>query len=247
MGWGGDAVASLVALLALDVASRMWLRPLRKPAHTRWCAVHAAANVLIAAAALPSLLAVHAAPLATTDSAFPTVLAVALHLYHVVAYELSADDRGHHLLFVALMGTPSLLHHHRGTNAMLVFLSGAPGALIYGLIAAQRCGRMLWADERTVSALVNVGLRTPGVFYVVARFAPAALAAPTLPAWVTGLQIGLPVLNVGYYSWQSVSRWRRANPVDSERDREAGTCKGVLRQQGTGLAPDGGSSRRHAA
>lgn len=203
-----DVAASCAALALLDAAARRLLRPLRKPEHTRWCAVHAAANVLVAAAALPSLRTVHAAPLATTDSALPAVLAVALHLYHVAAYELSADDRGHHLLFVALMGTPSLRYHHRGTNAILAFLSGVPGALLYGLVAAQRCGRLLWANERTVSALVNVGVRTPGVLYVLACFAPAALADRALPPWVAALQIGMPLFNVGYYSWQSVCRWR---------------------------------------
>ena len=58
-----------------------------------------------------------------------------------------------------------------------------------------------------MSAAVNVGLRTPGVLYVLLHFAPAALRRPRgLPAWVAAMQLALPVANVGYYTAQAVRR-----------------------------------------
>ena len=206
--------SSLALLLCLDFVASRCTRGSRKQEHTRWCALHALSNLVIAAVAWPSLCALADDPLSDSDPCFPAVLAVQLHAYHAFRFDLSLDDRAHHFLFVAVLGFPSLAYPHRATHAMLFFLSGLPGAIIYALVAARRCGLARSVDERGVSALVNLCFRAPGVVYVLSRFAPAllfshfpssSLHAPP-PLWVALMQLSLPAANVFFYAAQAVRR-----------------------------------------
>ena len=207
--------ASCLALLFfLDAVASYATRRARKPDHTRWCALHALTNLAVAAAAWPSLRGLADDPLSASDSCVPVVLAVQLHAYHAFRFDLSRDDRAHPLLFVVVLGAPSVAYPHRATHAMLFFLSGLPGAFIYALVAAQRCGLARSVNERDVSALVNLCFRAPGVLYVMSRFAPAVSASSfsspaashDLPLWAAAMQLSLPVANVCYYAAQSLGR-----------------------------------------
>lgn len=200
-----DHLGAIAALTALDLGSRRLLRGTHpKLEHTRWCVVHAAANALVAAWATPSLLWI-----APSDAAsrFPVTLALWLHAYHAILYPLSADDRVHHLVYAAILGVPSYLYATAGTNAMLFFLSGVPGMLIYLLVALRRCGRCVTWNEPVISAWINVGLRAPGILLTSVRFA----RAPPLhvPFWAYAMQVALPMVNAVYYTHQSVTRASR--------------------------------------
>jgi hypothetical protein len=201
-----DHIVSLASLALLDVGVRRFVTPpLPKLSHTRWCAVHAGANALVAVTATPSLF-LHAPSAVTTR--FPVTLALWLHAYHAVFYPLSADDRVHHLVYAAILGAPSYVYATAGTNAMLFFLTGVPGMLIYALVALRRCGRCVSWNEPVLSAYVNLGLRAPGICWCAWRYARAPPA--WVPAWAVVMQVGLPMLNAVYYSQQSVRRaWRR--------------------------------------
>ena len=205
-------LACVGGLAALHVAVPRLVHPLRKPRETYWCAIHAIVNVAVMYVAWPSLWALlggdaeAAAPHADRRAA--VALAMWLHVYHAVFYSLSPDDRMHHTLFVAVLGTPSYVYASHATNAVLYFLSGLPGALIYGLIVAQRCGRLLGWSEPRVSAAVNLGLRMPGVLACTAAY--ASRLHRDVPRTVVAMQLALPLINVVYYATQSYARARRA-------------------------------------
>ena len=196
-----DHLAALATLTALDGSTRRWLRTTNKVEHTRWCVVHAGANALVAAWGLPSLLW-----LAPSDDAprFPVTLALWLHAYHALLYPLSTDDRVHHLVYAAVLGVPSYAYAVAGTNAMLFFLSGLPGMLIYLLVALRRCGWCVTWNEPVISACINVGLRAPGTLFVAVRYARALPAH--VPSWACTMQLVLPLVNALYYTHQSVTR-----------------------------------------
>jgi hypothetical protein len=209
-----DHALPVLALAALHVGAR-WALPdatTPKAAHTRWCAIHAVVNLALCALAWPDLVAVARDPvrraLDPPTSTQPVALALWLHLYHSVCYALSVDDAAHHLLFALLLGLPSYAHARRITNAMLFFLSGLPGALLYALVALRRVGIGRGIDEPRVSLLVNAGLRAPGILGGVLCVLAQPHAAG-VPRPVLAMQIALPTLNAVYYTHQSWRRVRR--------------------------------------
>lgn len=204
-----DHLVSVATVGLLDVVMRHCIRPSHKVEHTRWCAVHAATNALVAFLSLPSLVAVSLRPadcLSTSSTRLPVALAMWLHAYHVLCYRLSSDDRLHHLLFVAILGIPSYLHARPATNLMLFFMSGAPGGLIYALIACRRCGIARSWDEPRFSARVNLFFRAPGVLWGSYCLLAGASRRADIPRPILGMQLVLPVLNAVYYAHQSVRR-----------------------------------------
>ena len=207
-----DHLVSLGALAVFDASARRWLTPLHKVEHTRWCAVHAASNAVVAATALPSLVIVSRDPwtsLTAHATRLPITMAMWLHAYHALLYSMSTDDRMHHLVFVLLLGTPSYVYAHPITNMMLFFLSGVPGGLIYALVALRRCGIARSWDEPRFSARVNLLLRAPGVLWGTTCLLLATTRPCDVPTPVLAMQLVLPVCNAVYYARQSLERVRR--------------------------------------
>ena len=187
-----------------------------KREHTRWCAIHAAVNGVIALAAWPSLVATALQPRESLlpppwtngETCIPVVLGLWLHAYHAAFYTLSSDDRAHHILYVAILGTPSYIYSRRVTNVMIFFLSGLPGGLIYALVALRRCNvsPFLSWNEPKISAAINLGMRAPGVFFGALSLIRASFTTHDIPDVVLMMQAVLPVINVVYYARQSVIR-----------------------------------------
>lgn len=178
---------------------------------TVWVAMHLAVNMGIAYSALPSLTRVlrqdpHVGVAHPPDHNYtPLLLAVLLHAYHCAVFDLNPGDRFHHLLFVLIMGLPSVLYANDAVNAMLFAISGVPGAIIYTAILLRRLGCTNVSEPR-VSALVNVLLRLPLVMWMNACYL-STVARPPLPVVV--MQVFLSSANAIGYSLQALARARR--------------------------------------
>lgn len=198
---------------AFDGFARTQAHRVRDPAkrvHTRWCLVHALVNACVAGLAFPGL--VRTWTLADDALLHPVGrgcvgLAIALHIYHAVWYDLSSDDRVHHILFAFVLGGPSWVYATSPVLATLWFLSGVPGGVLYGVIVLRRWGWVDW-HEPTWSLWINAALRLPGVVVCLVQLARllAAHGASGLPVWVMAMQFLLPAANAAYYTWQSVGR-----------------------------------------
>jgi hypothetical protein len=223
--WRDSALCvALLAGLRLTVARGVASRDPKRTASTRWFVEHAALNVVIAATSAPALTAVARAPREALDPdaftpwethPFALRLALWLHLYHTLFYSMTWADALHHGVFVTSLCAPGAYFAWGALgNAQVFFMCGLPGALLYGLLAAQRLGRARAWHEPTVSAAVNVGLRAPGILWCVACFVailrdPAAVR-PRAPTWAIALQVVLAPLNGVYYASESVRRaWRK--------------------------------------
>lgn len=220
-------VLVLTFLAVCDLASR-WatarcgdVLPSAKRDHTRWCIVHALANAVVSCAAADGLAATlrldaERALSATWGDEVVVSLALWLHLYHSLFYDLSPDDRVHHVLYALVLGIPSYVWDNGATSAMLFFLSGVPGGILYSLVALRRCRPSFWqgVDEPSVSAAVNLLLRLPGVAactvsYVRLAWSSFSSSVPPPPLPVLAMQVTLPVVNVVYYARQSWKRVQR--------------------------------------
>ena len=186
-----------------------------KRLHTRWVVAHALANAAIAFLATPSLvrtwtLATGALVPTGGATASVVVFGVGLHVYHALCYDLSSDDRVHHVLYALLLGVPCCLYATEVVHAMLFFLSGLPGGILYAVIALRRWGCVTWNEPR-LSAWINCGLRAPGVLVCLVQYARllAREGSHGVPWLVVAMQMVLPVVNAVYYTHQSLVRYRR--------------------------------------
>ena len=178
------------------------------PASTVWFAMHVLVNAAIAYSSLPSLRHVLyqdpgiGVPHPPDHNYDPLLLAVLLHVYHCVFFDLSSDDRFHHLLFAFIMGVPSILYANDAVNAMLFAISGVPGAIIYVTILLRRFG-LTNVSETRVSVLVNLFLRLPLVLWINASYLSAVNRPPML---VVAVQVFLSSSNAIGYSLQALLR-----------------------------------------
>lgn len=204
---------SLLTCMLYVVASHHLSRLVLPPCAptTVWFAMHVAVNMGISYSAAPSLARVlrqdpRVGVAHPPDHNYtPLFLAVLLHAYHCAVFDLSPDDRFHHILFAFIMGLPSMLYANDAVNAMLFAISGLPGAIIYTTILLRRLGCTSVSEPR-VSALVNLLLRLPLVMWINASYL-STVARPPLPA--VAVQVFLSSANAMGYSLQALARARR--------------------------------------
>lgn len=177
-----------------------------------WFGMHILVNLVVSWFAFPSLVRTLRgdARIATVHSMgndqTPVILALLLHVYHSIVFRLSNDDLLHHILFVLVMGTPSLIYTNDAVNATLFSISGIPGAIIYSVIIVRRLGYKR-ISEPHVSVLVNVLIRLPLVIWVNTSY--LSCAPPRPPMTVVISQVILSTSNALGYSVQAIVRARR--------------------------------------
>lgn len=90
-------------------------------------------------------------------------LAVSLHIYHIIAFKLTAIDWLHHTL-TALISTPIMLLYCQYSSAVMAlwFMSGFPGAIDYFLLWLVKMGYLAADIEKKVYIALSVWLRAPG-------------------------------------------------------------------------------------
>ena len=106
-GWNEDLVLTMCGMLALLLVDLCLVRPFLKPS-SRFFALHALANAVVVCASFPDVLrALTEAGHTTFSGRSSTMVAnsfvTSVHLYHCVAFDLTAADVFHHLLFVAVL------------------------------------------------------------------------------------------------------------------------------------------------
>jgi hypothetical protein len=93
-------------------------------------------------------------------------LLFALHLYHMLAFKVTAEDIFHHLMFVGVLCplvVPYKWNSGKSNNFAMFFLSGLPGGIDYVLLVLHYHGLLSRKTEKEWFATVNVWLRGPGL------------------------------------------------------------------------------------
>jgi hypothetical protein len=82
---------------------------------------------------------------------------MATHLYHVLGFKLSYDDKLHHGISVGVVGTMAYFFRWgRVINAMNFFVCGLPGGLDYLLLAAVKFGSLAKITEKRINLWLQV-------------------------------------------------------------------------------------------
>ena len=91
---------------------------------------------------------------------------IALHLYHMIAFKVTAADLFHHFVFVGCLCGPAIPFKQVAgvsVNLSCFFLSGLPGGMDYVMLVLMYEGKITRATEKKWFSIINVYLRGPSM------------------------------------------------------------------------------------
>lgn len=200
-----SVVASVLVVHVLDVVVRnvvcaYYPTNVQK---TRWYLVHGMCNTLVGIMGMRDVL--------MRDPAMrtaPFVLTAYLHLYHCLFFHTTWSDRMHHLIFIPLLCIPGVVFEWSHLSSLqLVFINGFPGGVLYLLSGYLRLRRRRWRHMSTLTLLLNVVIRMPGILW--ANYLLFLEFPPSVPRIVVAIQLVFGPLNALYYAMESLFKFLR--------------------------------------
>ncbi len=190
-----SALGSFLLFGFLDLVFRSW----NGPPPQRWLVLHLIGNLLIAGLTAQNALLGFVDPMNAMipiDENLPFFLMISMHLYHLVFYETSHDDRFHHIVFgLGAMGL--VWNWGRIAHTLMFLMYGLPGAIDYFLL--------LWYPEKEVVLNRNITL------YIRSPLASAALYIVYLNLWTSQVpsvvlivSMVLMIYNTQYHTMNTV-------------------------------------------
>ena len=131
-----------------------------------WFTLHAVANAAIVAFAWRDTLHLLTHPLDAFGASEGRTqgIVMAIHLYHVLGFKLSRDDKVHHAVSVGVVGTMGYMFRlGKVQDAMNFFVCGLPGGIDYVLLAAVKAGLIPKITEKRINLWLQVAIRWPGM------------------------------------------------------------------------------------
>ena len=136
---------------------------------TRWFLLHSIGNVFTVYVIWDELIIGLTNPiwlyqLPTKHRGFMVVFS--LHLYHMIRFKLTYQDWIHHVVFVFLGLTYSVIYQpYIVTSLPFLSLNGIPGTVDYFLISLVREGLFERQRQKNINAFINCWFRCPyGIF-----------------------------------------------------------------------------------
>lgn len=169
-GWNEDLVLIGLAMALLAILDAAFVRPCLDSG-ARYYALHAVANGIATIAAAPDVYrALLEDPTTSFSGRSSTMVAnsaiAAIHLYHCVAFQLSAADIFHHLTFVVILCGLAVPYKQLGgvaNNFGCFFLSGLPGGIDYVLLVLVKQGVLSKMQEKRYNCEINQWIRSPSM------------------------------------------------------------------------------------
>lgn len=120
----------------------------------------------------------------------------------------------HHVVFVSLLGVPTLQYEWGGLQYyLLFFLFGLSGAVMYPFLAAEQCSlRLLIFRESQITMIMYTFVRTSDILYYVGAGCVLLYEdrlkhlLHVVPFKVVMLQLITPSINVLYYGFEMYRR-----------------------------------------
>lgn len=199
----------------------------------RWFLLHAVVNFFITIGTFSDFIETIKDPIHAVDQTkdynlAPTMISMALHLYHCLApwyaVSLSFDDVLHHFVFaVCGLGSLSLLWPWGpGSNFAFFFLTGFPGGIDYILLGMVKLHLLDKIKEKQYNASINTWIRGPGCVISAAwtwscfMYEDGRVAPPLLAIL---LQNALLIVNGQYYTQRVLVSFTRASIAEAKKER----------------------------
>jgi len=200
----------------------------------RWFSVHAFANLLVVLTGLRATWTTLLDPAEAMNAdkymdssvfgnatPWPTIITNSVHIYHMLAFNLTSGDYFHHLLFIPTVGLLGQYYRCGAIRGFLGFmLSGFPGGMDYFNLVLVKHGILDLYNQKRYCAAINIWIRGP--FLVVAAFImyQATIYGKNSMPWpVTALVGGLAAFNAQYYTKQSVANFAITHSLGHVEER----------------------------
>jgi hypothetical protein len=151
-----------------------------------------------------------------TASKWPVIITNSLHLYHCLAFSLSADELFHHALFIPTIGAMGQYFSWGALQGAIgTQLSGLPGGIDYLMLVLVKHNRVNVMAQKRLSASLNVYLRGPIITILSFILLQSYLYKRTTVPLAFGLLVmGTAAFNALYYTKQSVANFALAHALD---------------------------------
>ena len=217
----GGNVTVLLALWLFDTLVAK--RTLGESSTARWFAVHAFANFIVVITSTVALFSCLSDPIHCGDpdtfpdtsafgasSPWPILTTNSVHVYHLLAFKLSASDIFHHLMFIPTIGFMGQFWAWGPVrNALAFFISGLPGGIDYFNLVLTKTKRMKVIRQKRICAALNCWVRGPGliIFSFVLYQGLIYGTTPYVPKLAIAIIALLNTFNGMYYLKQSVANY----------------------------------------
>jgi hypothetical protein len=128
-------------------------------------------------------------------------LSILLHIYHSLFFDLTNDDKLHHILMVAICGTLCYIQNSILSSFALFFLTGLPGAIDYLLLYLVKQGVLNPLFEKRAYTYISAYIRAPGCTLTLAIGIPAVIKYYNTEQYLNSLMILLIILLI-YWNGQ---------------------------------------------
>ena len=160
-----------------------------QPHKSKWVHIHFWVNMIITWLTWSTVVDFFACPLCDHQShnLTPSLLVLALHLYHVGWYPCVRLDYIHHIVMCSLLvipllaGEPAIIAF---CNFVLFFMCGLPGGIDYFNMYLVYTDRLAGITEKRINSWLNIWLRAPGILFA------------TFICWTKFMTDGLPLIYV---------------------------------------------------
>ena len=203
---------------------------LAAPRRARWFALHGFANMLVVVTAFNGTITSLRDPLYSLDSRiyrdksllgcaspWPVYIINALHVYHLLFFDVKGQELFHHLVFVPVIGFMGQYFDWGAAQGfMAFFISGLPGAIDYLLLVLVKYNKIDTITQKRVCAALNVYVRGPFIIISAHTIYLAMLYGNlTVPKWACTSILIIALFNSLYYTKQSVANWAVSSVVAS--------------------------------
>jgi hypothetical protein len=151
-----------------------------------------------------------------TASKWPVIATNSLHLYHCLAFSLSADELFHHALFIPTIGAMGQYFSWGALQGAIgTQLSGLPGGIDYLMLVLVKHGRVSVMAQKRLSASLNNYLRGPVITVLsFILFQSYVYSRNTVPLVVGALVGGTAAFNALYYTKSAIANFALAHALD---------------------------------
>ncbi len=137
----------------------------RMECKSRWFALHAITNYIIAAITFTDVLACIENPLISSQPMTLEIagnLACTLHIYHCIFFKIRFEDWMHHILSCFIFAPTCVKFSSKGLSVFYFFCTGLPGAIDYTVLSLVKAGRIVKKRQKQIASSLNAYIRMPG-------------------------------------------------------------------------------------
>jgi len=141
---------------------------IRENPNIRWFFIHFISNLFVTINSFPNLIQFLNDPINSISTSWNNYsyntfyISILTHLYHILFFNLTNDDKMHHFLMVFIAGSIEYYKKTIISPTALFFISGFPGCIDYLLLFLVKLNIIQKKTEKKIYLFLSTFIRSPG-------------------------------------------------------------------------------------